>query len=675
MTEHIKIPGVTPIIRYVANGTQTEFEFPFPIFASEDIQIELNDAVQSSGYLVSGVAETNGGSVTFDSAPANGVVVVIKRNLPIERFSDFLEGGDFSARALNSELDYLTASVQQVARETSKNLRYQDSESDISTILPSKNLRAGKALAFDGEGNPTVVDHGTTQVAPNYTAVGTGTTVRVMDDKMRDQISVKDFGAVGDGVADDTIAFQNALQSYDHIFVPTGTYRITNSIVLSENKTLKGQGQKTIIKANNTSFATIEIQGSYNHLSNLRIEQGREGLKLYGATSPCVQNVVKDITIWGAQTGVLLDGYNDTNDPCYWNAFQNILVAQPSIHGIHLTKTGAGDTPNANRFLNARVYSLGATMSGNGFYIEHGSFNNSFVDCEANLNVNAANCVLVGAGSYLTLFQNLYTETTGVVTNVKLESGSEFTTIANLLAASAGAAIVDESGGSYQTYNAGFPTRNRFLSAHAENMNVKLQRYETLFTDPDEPSTVNVDTTITTHLMSAFDGAISAVLPAASSAVGVEIYIKKTDATGNPITITVDGGTGPDNKPLVLGGPYDYALLLSDGGQWYVKASNRLAGNTLFHDGSGLFEIDMSVDVYLLSSFGGALEARLPPANAPEAIGRQITIKKTDPSSNNVTITENGGSGPDNASYALTGQYAALSVVSNGGSWYITHKY
>ncbi len=45
-TEHVKVPDVTPIVRYVADGIETDFTYPFPIFASEDLRVYLNGAQQ-----------------------------------------------------------------------------------------------------------------------------------------------------------------------------------------------------------------------------------------------------------------------------------------------------------------------------------------------------------------------------------------------------------------------------------------------------------------------------------------------------------------------------------------------------------------------------------------------------------------------------------------------------
>ena len=36
---HVKIPAVQPIIRYVANGTQTIFEYPFPMTARANMRV------------------------------------------------------------------------------------------------------------------------------------------------------------------------------------------------------------------------------------------------------------------------------------------------------------------------------------------------------------------------------------------------------------------------------------------------------------------------------------------------------------------------------------------------------------------------------------------------------------------------------------------------------------
>ncbi len=677
-TEHIKMPEVVPVVRYLADGARVTYPYDFPVFASEDIAVSLSGARRYSGFTVAGAGETEGGSVTFDAAPPAGETIVIERLLPIERMSDFIEGGDFSARALNTELDYLTAAIQQVARYQEGMIRYPDHENPGTLTLPDLMLRANKALGFDGEGNPVPVSLSGSMAAPDYTAGGAGAVTRTSVDKFGDLVSVRDFGAVGDGLSDDTLAIQQAMAAHDSVYVPAGTYLLSGTLTLTEGKSLLGAGQASILKGNagaGAGYDLIEITGGYNTVSSLRLEGGGAGIRLNGRTGPCVQNTVNDVTVWGAGTGLLLDGYDDGAKPCYWNNFARVLIAQPSVNGVHLMRSGAGDTPNANRFHMVRVYSLGADISGHGFYVEEGSFNNSLIDCEANVKgATAQACFRMGAGSNKTLLINPYAESSNTVPNIRLDDGSRETSIFNLLSASDGAAIYDFSGGNYDAINAGYPDKNRLRRTSVTDLRAALMRFDTEYIDT--AGTHDVDLSHSVHLVSAYNGAVTMALPPPGEAVGVSMTFKKTDNTANLVTITEqEDGSGPDGTDLFLGGENDYVTVLSNGAEWFITASNRMAGNTRYFDGSGTYDIDMAVDVYLLSSYGGAMTARLPPANAAQAVGRRITIKKVDTSSNVITVSEQGGSGPDQYAQPLSSQYEAITVVSNGGQWYIVSKF
>jgi hypothetical protein len=672
-SDHIKMPGVQPIVRYFANGMQTNFEYPFPIFASEDLKVYFDGAPQYSGYDISGSGETSGGSVIFDTAPADGIVITLKRVLPLERMTDFIEGGDFSAQAINNELDYLTAEIQQVERAQFGMLRYSDHEIPADSVLPAREIRANKALGFDGDGNPVAISLEGSMAAPDYTAYGIGAVTRTSSNKFSEMVSVKDFGAYGNGLHDDTLAIQKALAAHDTVYIPPGTYLISGTVTLGERQRLFGAGQVSVLHCQDNGFNAIEIVADFAALSDLRIQGGAIGIKLFGRDRPCVQSSVTDVTVFGANVGVQLDGYNDTNLPCYWNNFDRVLVEEPALHGIHLTRTGAGDTPNANKFHACRVYSHGADIMGHGIYVEHGAFNNAFIDCEANVKGTAQGCITMGPGSYKTLLINPYTESFNTVPNIKLEAGSDETSIFNLLSMSDGSAIWDLSGGKYTALNAGFPHKNRLQRTTAVDINATLQRYDTEFVDSS--GTVQLDISHSVHLVSSYGGALTVKLPNAANAVGVMIVIKKTDSSSNVITIQEDGGPGPDGRNYYLGAENDFMQAVSNGAEWFVISSNRAPGNTRYHDGSGIYDIDMAVDVYLLSSFGGAMTARLPPANAAVAIGRTVTIKKTDTSSNVITVTEYGGSGPDGFGQPLIAQFKSITVVSNGSQWYIVSKF
>jgi hypothetical protein len=78
-----------------------------------------------------------------------------------------------------------------------------------------------------------------------YLPAGTGAVATTVQTKLLDTVSVKDFGAVGDGVTDDSAAFELALAAHDNVFVPDGSYLINNITGLRSNSTLYGNGWGT----------------------------------------------------------------------------------------------------------------------------------------------------------------------------------------------------------------------------------------------------------------------------------------------------------------------------------------------------------------------------------------------------------------------------------------------
>lgn len=70
----------------------------------------------------------------------------------------------------------------------------------------------------------------------SYTPSGAGAVPRTVQGKLRDVVSVKDFGASGDGVADDTAEIQAAINycqsSKCALYFPAGTYNISANLVI-----------------------------------------------------------------------------------------------------------------------------------------------------------------------------------------------------------------------------------------------------------------------------------------------------------------------------------------------------------------------------------------------------------------------------------------------------------
>lgn len=93
-----------------------------------------------------------------------------------------------------------------------------------------------------------------------YLPAGAGAVATTVQTKLRESVSVTDFGAVGDGVTDDSAAINAAIASNRNIYFPAGTYFIASSIQVSSksNVVLQGAGvDVAIIKCSSSATFTV----------------------------------------------------------------------------------------------------------------------------------------------------------------------------------------------------------------------------------------------------------------------------------------------------------------------------------------------------------------------------------------------------------------------------------
>jgi hypothetical protein len=111
-----------------------------------------------------------------------------------------------------------------------------------------------------------------------YTPSGSGAVARSASSKFGDVVSVKDFGAVGDGVTNDSAAFQAAVNAHESVFIPEGTYLLNSQVVLRANSRVFGAGmQATRILAPNVP--AVYPQGIF-HASSPNLATQLEGIEL-----------------------------------------------------------------------------------------------------------------------------------------------------------------------------------------------------------------------------------------------------------------------------------------------------------------------------------------------------------------------------------------------------------
>ncbi len=114
------VSNTNPIIEYNGNAVSTVFSYPFQIVVSADLKAYLAGVLQSSGYTVTGVGNSGGGSITFSTAPATGVVVRLQRIVTTDRSTDYIEGGGLAAATLDADFDRAVMMVQDLNSQVMK---------------------------------------------------------------------------------------------------------------------------------------------------------------------------------------------------------------------------------------------------------------------------------------------------------------------------------------------------------------------------------------------------------------------------------------------------------------------------------------------------------------------------------------------------------------------------
>ena len=106
---------------------------------------------------------------------------------------------------------------------------------------------------------------------------GTGAVARTGQAKLRDQVSVKDFGAVGDGAVDDTTAIQNAINyaatgNAKTVYFPNGVYLCTSSLKIPNTGSgvaLEGESSSgCYIRTLSGTYDLLKVAASYSKVSN-----------------------------------------------------------------------------------------------------------------------------------------------------------------------------------------------------------------------------------------------------------------------------------------------------------------------------------------------------------------------------------------------------------------------
>ena len=203
--------------------------------------------------------------------------------------------------------------------------------------------------------------------------------------------NVLDFGAVGNGVTDDSSAFQNAVNSgATLVFVPSGSYIVKN-VNIPEGVTLSGYGA-TVRDKTGASYI-FKITGYASAILGIYVENAQNCSSAAIIVDDGKFGIVKDVTIIDCTSGVKMqsssngaNGYGCTKatlDNVKVDTFSGTGIAiGPNVHDNFFSNCycDAGQATGTGGYI-PKLGSIGFSMIQTGSVVARGG--NSFTNCLA----------------------------------------------------------------------------------------------------------------------------------------------------------------------------------------------------------------------------------------------------------------------------------------------------
>lgn len=270
----LKVYDKAPRIYYtVGSIPQTVFVVPFVYFADEDLKVYRDSVLQRLhiDYSVSGAGQESNRLVTFSSSVSNARIAIV-RDIVVQRITDFPQSGPFDIGGLNSELDRMTAMLQEQRDVVDRSITLPEPEAGLDLQLPTAAVRANSALTFDADGNLKLMPVVGGELSPdaaniNFTGTGTGAQTRSVQSRLRDQMSVLDFipsaqhAAISNGSTtyDATADIQAAIDaaSGGELHFPVGKFRVQELVRLTSATDQWRPGMKLVGQGRGTNLVGI----------------------------------------------------------------------------------------------------------------------------------------------------------------------------------------------------------------------------------------------------------------------------------------------------------------------------------------------------------------------------------------------------------------------------------
>lgn len=277
-----------PVTTFTANGATVDFSFSFKVLREQDLRVSVAGLLKTLNvdYTVTGVGVEAGGSVTFAVAPAYGAEVIVYRQTEIARPEDYQTAGDLPAATLNLDYDRLWMAIQELLAGLFGDIPQPGSAIALLSRLQNaaSNQDGAGIIAYNGGlAYPANTVGAALQAISggNFLQGGTGAVSRTMQNKVRESISIADYGASPSASAATNDAAIAAAITYARsvgkaVFIPGGNYAISAQIVVTGWVHIFGEGREKSVLTYNGSTLT----GS-NGVLQFNLNTGARFVKLH----------------------------------------------------------------------------------------------------------------------------------------------------------------------------------------------------------------------------------------------------------------------------------------------------------------------------------------------------------------------------------------------------------
>lgn len=302
---------------FTGNGATTGFPFSFKVFAATDVTVTVANTQGSESVLALGAdyavalnADQDaapGGTVTLAAPLASGHRLVVSSTVPNLQPTDITNSGGFYPRVIEDALDRHVAQIQQIDEKVGRALKVAVTSPLGGQALPSPvaGMLIGWNESNDGLKNYAPIGGallGQQLAAANgsslvgFQQAGTGAVVRTAQDKLREWVNLKDFGAVGDGVTDDTQACKLAAdylraRGGGTLHISNGTYCVWTALPSHGEVLFDWTGCRgvTVIYSNSKILAVRPNTATGDAVT--AIIHGLENVQRFTAINPAAEQV------------------------------------------------------------------------------------------------------------------------------------------------------------------------------------------------------------------------------------------------------------------------------------------------------------------------------------------------------------------------------------------------